>query len=431
MAPLDLSELAASPVYALLFLAIGVGFGAVLEMAGFGDTRVLAAQFYLRDVTVLKVMFTGIVVAAVLLAGASSLGLLDMSRVWVNPTHLWPGIVGGLIMGVGFIVGGFCPGTSVVAASTLKVDGMAFLVGVVGGIAAFGETVASFESFFLSSSMGRFTLPEWLGLPPGVTVLLVVVMAIGMFWLGELAERRFGGARRRGSRRAALAGAAALVAASIAIMVHGQPTAAEKFELLGAPARRPLEERAIFVHPAEVVALRSDTSVQVSILDLRAESEFNLFHVGDSTRLDRSALERRDIVQPLVQQPATTVHVLVGAGEADAREAWKLLKAQGVNNLYILEGGIDRWLDLYAPPACAARRSEAGSEEPAWRFFYATGDRLPSARPELSTRHSFRVPCSASDRGKDAAADEIVWPAYTFSKRVKLQTQSVVKGGCG
>ena len=53
--------------YALVFGAIGFGFGAVLEMAGFGDTRKLAAQFYLRDLTVLKTMFTAIVVAAVLL----------------------------------------------------------------------------------------------------------------------------------------------------------------------------------------------------------------------------------------------------------------------------------------------------------------------------------------------------------------------------
>ena len=129
MAPFDLAASLGPVAYALVFVAIGFGFGAALEMGGFGDTRKLAGQFYFRDMTVLKVMFTGIVVAAVLVAGATSFGLLDMSRVWVNPTYLWPGIVGGLVMGVGFVVGGFCPGTSLVAASTLKVDGMFFLGG--------------------------------------------------------------------------------------------------------------------------------------------------------------------------------------------------------------------------------------------------------------------------------------------------------------
>ena len=129
LAPLDLSAAVGTVRYALIFGAVGFGFGFILEMAGFGDTRKLAAQFYLKDMTVLKVMFTGIVVASLMLALASSFGLLDLHRVWVNPTFLWSEIAGGAIMGVGFVLGGFCPGTSLVAAATLKIDGMLFLVG--------------------------------------------------------------------------------------------------------------------------------------------------------------------------------------------------------------------------------------------------------------------------------------------------------------
>src|SRR5512137_699300 len=218
MAPFDLTTL--SPLaYALVFGAIGFGFGAALEMGGFGDTRKLAGQFYFTDLTVLKVMFTGIVVAAVLVAGATSFGLLDMTRVFINPTYLWPGIVGGLIMGVGFIVGGFCPGTSIVAASTLKVDGMYFLGGALTGVWLFGETVSLFPSFWLSSYMGRFTLPEWLGLPLGVTVLLVVLLALVAFWAGDLAVQLLGHGRpwaevRKAPGRGFLGFAGALVAAA-------------------------------------------------------------------------------------------------------------------------------------------------------------------------------------------------------------------------
>jgi rhodanese-related sulfurtransferase len=442
MAPLDLSVLAGTFAYALPFVVIGMGFGAALEMGGFGDTRKLAAQFYLRDVTVLKVMFTGIVVAGVLVAAATSFGLLDMSRVWVNPTYLWPGIVGGLIMGVGFILGGFCPGTSVVAASTLKIDGMFFLAGVVGGIWAFGETVGAFEPFFLSSYMGRFTVPEWLGLPTGVTVLLVVAMALAMFWLGGLAERHFGKAQATGGAprpRAVgkLAAAGALVTLSVIVMAHGQPTPSQKFDLLGAAARRPLAERAIFVHPAEVVALRNDITVQVAILDLRDEHDFNLFHIGGSTRLAPSALGRREVLKPLLDAPATTVNVLVGTGEDASRDAWKQLRAQGVGNLYVLEGGVNRWLALYPPPACAARpvAAAASGDAPAWRFAYATGANLPSARPEVPTLHSFHIPCEPATAGEaphdGAGRHGIVWPTYAFTKRVKLQAKSAVKGGCG
>ena len=117
--PLSLTEIFGHYGSYFVYFIIGVAFGAVLEMAGFGNSRKLAAQFYFKDMTVLKVMFTGIIVAMVLIFGATAIGLLDYNLLWVNPTYLWPGIVGGLIMGAGFIIGGFCPGTSLVAAAAL------------------------------------------------------------------------------------------------------------------------------------------------------------------------------------------------------------------------------------------------------------------------------------------------------------------------
>jgi uncharacterized membrane protein len=113
--PLPLETLIGKPLMYALFALIGFGFGFVLESSGFGNSKKLAAQFYFRDMTVLKVMFGAIVTAMVLIFTMVGLGVLDFNQLWVNPTYLWSGIVGGLIMGVGFIVGGFCPGTSLVA----------------------------------------------------------------------------------------------------------------------------------------------------------------------------------------------------------------------------------------------------------------------------------------------------------------------------
>jgi len=107
MAPYDLVAALGSRGTVLVYLAIGFGFGFALERAGFGNSRKLAAQFYLHDMTVLKVMFTAIVVAMVLIFWASALLLLDIDRLFVNPTYLWPGILGGVLLGMGFIVGGY------------------------------------------------------------------------------------------------------------------------------------------------------------------------------------------------------------------------------------------------------------------------------------------------------------------------------------
>ena len=190
--PLPLSTLLGHWGAYVVFLAIGFAFGYVLEIAGFGNSKKLADQFYFKDLTVLKVMFGAIIVAMVLIFTASAMGLLDYNLIWVNPTYLWPGIIGGLIMGFGFIIGGFCPGTSLVAAATAKLDGIFFVLGVLFGIFLFGETVDYFPIFWNSSYLGRFTLPEWLGLSTGTVVLLVVLMALFMFWGGEKLEQAFG-----------------------------------------------------------------------------------------------------------------------------------------------------------------------------------------------------------------------------------------------
>jgi hypothetical protein len=107
MAPFDINAALGGLGTVGLYLAIGFGFGFALERAGFGNARKLAAQFYLHDMTVLKVMFTAIVVAMLLLFWASALLYLDMDRVFINPTYLWPGIAGGVILGMGFIIGGY------------------------------------------------------------------------------------------------------------------------------------------------------------------------------------------------------------------------------------------------------------------------------------------------------------------------------------
>lgn len=181
MAPFDLAGLFGVAGSYLIYVVIGFAFGFILESSGFGDARLLAAQFYFRELRVLKVMFTAIVVAMVLVFWSTALGLLDFEALWVNPTYLWSGILGGVVMGVGFIIGGYCPGTSLVSMATLKVDGLFFFLGLVAGVVAFGETVGFFNEFWNSGYLGRFILPELLGLEIGVVVFLAVIMALMMF----------------------------------------------------------------------------------------------------------------------------------------------------------------------------------------------------------------------------------------------------------
>ena len=103
---------------------IGIGFGFFLERAGFGSARKLVSQFYLDDLAVFKVMFTAIVTAMLGVTYLAWAGFLDLSLVYLVPTYWVAQVVGGLLLGVGFVVGGYCPGTSIVATATGKLDGL-------------------------------------------------------------------------------------------------------------------------------------------------------------------------------------------------------------------------------------------------------------------------------------------------------------------
>ena len=175
----------------LVALFIGIGFGFFLERAGFGSARKLAAQFYFIDLRVFKVMFVAIVTAMLGAFWLSWLGLLDYTQVTVPSTYLVPQIFGGLVFGVGFVMGGYCPGTCCVAAATGRLDGVVHLFGMISGILLFGELYSFIEGFYTSTPMGRFTLPDLLQLPFGLTVFLVVLLALAGFAAAERLEKKF------------------------------------------------------------------------------------------------------------------------------------------------------------------------------------------------------------------------------------------------
>jgi uncharacterized membrane protein YedE/YeeE len=172
---------------------IGIGFGFFLERAGFGSARKLASIFYLRDFTVLKVMFTAIVTAMLGSILLSKLGILDLSLVYVPPTFVVPFLVGGLLFGVGFLVGGYCPGTAVVGMMSGSLVGAVFLVGMMAGVLVWSFGYPLWEGFAHSSAMGRTMLYDVLPFSPGVVALLVALMAVGAFLGAEKLERIFGG----------------------------------------------------------------------------------------------------------------------------------------------------------------------------------------------------------------------------------------------
>jgi hypothetical protein len=178
----------------LVAFVLGLGFGFFLERAGFGSARKLAAQFYLYDMSVFKVMFTAIVTAMLGVTYLGWIGWLDLDLVYLVPTYLGPQVVGGLVLGVGFVVGGYCPGTSVAALATGRVDAMVYALGIFAGTFVYAEVYPAIKGFVNADAMGQVTLPEVFGLPWGLVVFAVVVIAVVGFW-GATQIERWAGSR--------------------------------------------------------------------------------------------------------------------------------------------------------------------------------------------------------------------------------------------
>jgi uncharacterized protein len=409
MAPLNLSGLGHAGGN-LVSVAFGVGFGFLLERAGFGNARKLASQFYLDDHTVLKVMFTAIVVAMVLIYWTSGLGWLDFEQVWVNPTYLWSGIIGGILLGVGFIIGGYCPGTSIVASATLKIDGMVFFLGCLLGIFAFGATVPWYEAFWEQAGfMGRYTIPEWLGLSYGTVVLLVVLMALGMFAGAEWLEawfRKSSHAAGPGPRvwRLELSGAAALLLLGAGLALYARVVPDPARPRLLKQAEQEIASRERHIEPAELLSLMRNNQTVLSMLDVRDESDYNLFHLVDAHLVSPAQLKGawpRSL-------PADAIKVVMSNGEAQANEAAKDLMARGLRNVYILAGGINHWLETFGP-GTAPRVETSNSEALCYAFPSALGAHYAASSPDRWTV-----------------------PEPPFTPKVKLERKVVkVKGGCG
>jgi hypothetical protein len=176
-------------------VVLGIGFGFALERAGFGSARKLTAVFYLYDMAVVKVMFSGVVTTMIGLFALSAIGLLDLTQLYVEQTNLVAQIVGGLLFGTGFLVGGYCPGTSMAAIATGRKDGLLFALGMLSGVYAYAEFTPQLDDWYKATALGELTLASLTGIGMGWWTLLFIAILLGGAWGMARLEHRFSGLR--------------------------------------------------------------------------------------------------------------------------------------------------------------------------------------------------------------------------------------------
>jgi len=180
----------------IVALIIGIFFGVILEQAGFSTSKKLVGLFYGYDFTVLRVFFTAGIVAMIGVIAFEHFGLLDINLTYINPTFLWSALIGGLIMGLGFVVGGFCPGTSICAAAIGKIDAMIFIAGSFIGVLIFAEGYPLWEGLYKANNWGNVRVFDSLGMQQTVFAFFLTAFSLFAFWMVSIIENKVNGIKK-------------------------------------------------------------------------------------------------------------------------------------------------------------------------------------------------------------------------------------------
>lgn len=319
---------------------IGISFGFVLEQAGFSSSRKLSGLFYGRDFTVLRVFFTAAITAMSGILLLAYFGLLDTDVIYINPTYLWAAILGGVIMGIGFILGGYCPGTSICGAAIGKIDAMVFVVGGVLGVFLFGEMYSKVEWIYNGAFLGDITVPATLGMSPGMFALLMIVFAVVAFIVTTKIENRVNPSSdaRLFPIRSHRIAAIGIVALGILLVYLPD----RKTQLLA----KSNDESFVAAQPVQIMtsdelAFRVlDHDPELQIIDVRDAAAFGKMTLPGAINIAQQEMfgkQWRDILD------SKKVKVIIAESEAKERKAAVLAGELGYRNIRTLRGGLNEF----------------------------------------------------------------------------------------
>jgi rhodanese-related sulfurtransferase len=326
----------------IVALLIGIAFGFILEQAGFSSSKKLAGVFYGYDFTVLRVFFTAGVTAMSGVIILGYLGWLDIDFIYINPTFLQAAILGGVIMGFGFIIGGFCPGTSVCGMAIGKIDAMFFVAGGLIGVFIYGELYPWFEGITNASALGNIRIFNSIGISQGLFALVMIAVAVGAFVMTTIIEKKVnseGPAQSFQPSHHRMAGAGLLALGVVLVFL---PDYKERLyaEVSNEEYLRthPVKE----MTPDELAFRVIDRDPRLSIIDVRPDSQFAAMALPGSVNIEAKQIFQKEYSDVLGQRHKKKV--FIGSNEIEARKAALIAVQLGYENVAVLCGGMDNFV---------------------------------------------------------------------------------------
>lgn len=359
-----------------LSLLIGFGFGFALERAGFSSSRRLAGVFYFTDMAVVKVMFTALVTAAVGFSYLSAFGLINPDQVFLMPSIYGAQIAGGLLFGIGFAMGAWCPGTAAAGLAAGRIDAFVFLAGTVAGSILFNELFPFIGALYAAGDRGTRLLYDTLGISRNLFTFALAVIAIAAFWLAELAEKaRTGAAPYLGTpflKAFSLAIAAAAAGLFVIAPSGTRPAPRENAAAAEQVIMAGVDLAEDHMEPEELAERMMSGASDLLAVDVRSAEEYGRFHIRGALNIPL-----QDLAAALQPYKNKGLIVLYSNGMTHPAQARDSLQRNGFNNVFILTDGLEGFRNRCLrpvslrqeplPPAAAARVNQ-------WRLYFSGSD---------------------------------------------------------
>jgi 3-mercaptopyruvate sulfurtransferase SseA len=374
-----------TPAALFLALLIGLGFGFALERAGFSSSRRLAGVFYFTDMAVLKVMFTAVITAMLGLSYLIALGWLPPDRIFLMPTFYGAQIAGGLLFGLGFVMGGWCPGTAAAGLAAGRIDALVFLGGSVGGSILFNEWFPVVGPLMTAGDQGVQMVYDTVGLSRHAFALLFTLVAVVAFWLAEWAEKMRTGRSPYLGTPFLRAFSLALVAVAAGLFVL--PPAATGTSAKPAGMGIGPDEKALMtavdqardhIEPEELADRLMAGEPDLVLVDVRPAAEFSAFHIRGALNVPLNRL-----AETLLPYKTQGTLVLYSNGMTHPAQARDSLQREGFANVYLLTDGLQGFRDRCLKPVSLRPEPlspSAAARVNAWRAFF-TGPARPTKVP--------------------------------------------------
>ncbi len=319
----------------MIALIIGIGFGFALEQAGFASTKKLVGIFYGYDFTVLRVFFTAGVTAMVGVLVLNHLNLLDINIIYINPTFLWSALIGGGVMGLGFIIGGFCPGTSACAAATGRVDGWAFILGGFLGIFTFTELFPYIEELYLAEAWGPVLIFEQLGMTREVFGIVMILVASGAFIMTQIIENRVNKKKTHWYKSALIKNTIIIVTPIIIVLLV--ILTPNKTEAINQRINKKIaagECNPKMMDADKLAYELMNHYYKYNVIDVRTPEEFKTFHIPTAINIPLEEMSKSENLNIVVQN--IKINVFYGSGIQQSQRACMFSRYFGKSDNFAL-----------------------------------------------------------------------------------------------